>query len=63
MARIQILELPAEHHGDDFTTPFILVIDEYEYGTGKPIDDLPGLKDATGARGVIVTAGRLDVAP
>ncbi|MDX5569245.1 hypothetical protein PYK79_46435 [Streptomyces sp. ID05-04B] len=28
MARIQILELPTEHHGDDMTTPFVLVIDQ-----------------------------------
>lgn len=28
MARLQILELPTEHHGDDMTTPFVLVIDQ-----------------------------------
>lgn len=30
MARLQILELPTEHHGDDMVTPFVLVIDQYE---------------------------------
>ncbi|MBC9719505.1 hypothetical protein H9Y04_44100 [Streptomyces sp. TRM66268-LWL] len=28
MARIQILELPAEHDGEDFATPFAIVIDD-----------------------------------
>jgi tRNA(Ile)-lysidine synthase TilS/MesJ len=27
MARLQILELPTGHHGDDMVTPFVLVID------------------------------------
>lgn len=30
MARIQILGLPTEHHGDDMTTPFALVVDQVE---------------------------------
>jgi hypothetical protein len=25
MARLQILELPTEHHGDDMTTPWLLI--------------------------------------
>jgi len=28
MARLQILQLPAEHHGDDTVTPFVLIIDQ-----------------------------------
>jgi hypothetical protein len=28
MARLQILELPTEHHGDDMVTPYLLVIDQ-----------------------------------
>lgn len=28
MPRLQILELPTEQHGDDTTTPFVLVIDQ-----------------------------------
>ncbi|MFJ2515606.1 hypothetical protein ACIPEL_36315 [Streptomyces griseoviridis] len=28
MPRLQILELPTEHHGDDMTTPYLLIIDE-----------------------------------
>ncbi|MBK3572601.1 hypothetical protein JHN63_01930 [Streptomyces sp. MBT65] len=28
MPRLQILELPTEHHGDDMSTPYLLIIDE-----------------------------------
>ncbi|MFD4547283.1 hypothetical protein [Streptomyces sp. NPDC058466] len=35
MARLQILELPTEHHGDDMVTPWILVIDQLPTDGGE----------------------------
>jgi hypothetical protein len=64
MARIQILELPTEHHGDDMVTPFVLVVDEYvpeRYVIGldqgdqpQPIDQFEGVAQKIGARAVLV---------
>lgn len=61
MARLQILELPTEHNGDDMVTPFILVIDEYEpmryiHGIGddpQPVDEFAATAELTGARAVL----------
>lgn len=56
MARLQILELPTEHHGDDMVTPFVLVIDRVQ----KPdsmldfLRDPPHLRDELGARTILV---------
>ncbi|MGW3427931.1 hypothetical protein ACWDHW_08240 [Streptomyces melanosporofaciens] len=38
MARIQILELPTEHHGDDMVTPWILVIDQASENIAKSLN-------------------------
>lgn len=74
MARIQVLELPTEVVGDATHTPFAIVIDQVEVtaevqaydGTAlrhhvEPSDDA-AIKDATGAVGVIIHSGILDVA-
>ncbi|WP_394436283.1 hypothetical protein [Streptomyces sp. SGAir0957] len=65
MARLQILELPTEHHGDDMITPFVLVIDQADEATlsnlreqasrgdGDPLDYNP-ISDQVGARAVLV---------
>lgn len=65
MARLQILELPTEHHGDDMTTPFILVVDQ------MPKDDAAfealrcdlGFASAqqVGARAVLVFEGTIEI--
>lgn len=74
MARIQILELPTIFEGDSETTPFVLVIDQVE--TDGEVRAYSGdivtaqreeinatvMKEATGAVGVIVHTGTLDVA-
>jgi len=61
MARLQILELPTEHHGDDMVTPWLLVIDEYEpmryiHSIGddpQPVDEFVATAELTGARAVL----------
>jgi hypothetical protein len=78
MARIQILELPSVIVGDNLETPFAIIIDQVEQGeapTSWSGESLAGklgveaynraasaIKLATGARGVIATAGTLDIA-
>ncbi|MEU9149198.1 hypothetical protein AB0D59_01260 [Streptomyces sp. NPDC048417] len=58
MPRLQILELPAEHHGDDMTTPYLLIIDEAPYD-GAAFDALRAdlandeLVARTGARAIL----------
>ncbi|MFG3585119.1 hypothetical protein [Streptomyces sp. NPDC047990] len=44
MARLQILELPTEHHGDDMVTPFVLVIDQ---ATDETAESLGALGSST----------------
>lgn len=61
MARLQILELPVEHHGDDMVTPFVLVIDQYHplrYVAGadmteQVVDEFEGVAEKIGARAVL----------
>lgn len=69
MARIQILELPTEHHGDDMTTPFVLIIDQADdatrYALG-PTDDTmytaqATIAEAIGARTVLVFPTTIDI--
>lgn len=55
MARLQILELPSEHHGDDMITPFALVIDEVE--DGEALGDLTKTRQLLGARAILVFEG------
>lgn len=57
MARLQILELPVEHHGDDMVTPFVLVIDQWE-PPPYPADvtapgPFDGIAEKIGARAVL----------
>lgn len=74
MARIQVLELPAIVEGENVTTPFVIVVDQVE--TDGEIRAYAGnlrtaqreeinaeaMKQATGAVGVLVHIGTLDVA-
>ncbi|MEU5900563.1 hypothetical protein [Streptomyces venezuelae] len=57
MARLQILELPTEHHGDDMTTPFILVIDQADENTASTLDG-PDTEDASYATAIKRLTGR-----
>lgn len=58
MPRLQILELPTEHHGDDMSTPYLLIIDEVPRGDDaldalrKDLAD-NDLAARTGARSVL----------
>ena len=58
MARLQILELPVEHHGDDMVTPFVLVIDQHEPPPYPADINGPGpfdqIAEKIGARAVLV---------
>lgn len=58
MARLQILELPTEHHGDDMITPFVLVIDEVATGPDGEVLMKAGDWEATrkqlGAKAILV---------
>lgn len=63
--RIQILELPAEHHGDDMTTPFAVIIDQ---ATPDQVEALREERDTyrefmkeIGARDCLVTRHTLDI--
>lgn len=59
MARIRVLELPAEHRGDDMITPFVLVVDQAE----GIIDwvDTAALAEKVGARAVLCFADPIDL--
>ncbi|OII10516.1 hypothetical protein BIU97_10335 [Curtobacterium sp. MCBA15_009] len=74
MARIQILTLPSQEQGGFVNYPFALVIDQVEHDeiishggeTVRAIEtelfDKDAIVKATGATGVIVARGTLDVA-
>ncbi|WP_217235455.1 hypothetical protein [Streptomyces sp. AC555_RSS877] len=66
MARIQILELPTEHRGDDTITPFALVIDRAESSLMDP--EGPTLKamqsnlaERLGARAVLIFEETIEI--
>lgn len=59
MARIQVLELPADVVGEAVRTPFAIVIDQL---AADEIVDTQSVADKLGAVGVILHAGTLDVA-
>jgi hypothetical protein len=65
MARIQILELPTEHHGDDMVTPWVLVIDEAETGPDGELlmqsSDWEGMREQLGARAVLIFKGTVQI--
>ena len=62
MARLQILELPTEHHGDDMITPWLLIIDQVDEGTA---DDIARWSDdiakRTGARHVLCFSETVEI--
>lgn len=59
MARLQILELPTEHHGDDMTTPWVLIVDQ----ASKPEDWLAfqGNPERLGARAILIFEETVDI--
>lgn len=62
MARLQILELPTEHHGDDMTTPWLLIIDQVDEGTADDIARWPdGIARRTGARHVLCFSETVEI--
>ncbi|MBF4603750.1 hypothetical protein [Curtobacterium sp. VKM Ac-2884] len=74
MARIQVLELPSDVVGEAVHTPFVIVVDQVEvearvesvdeqliHEIREPIN-ADAIKAASGAVGVIVHTGTLDVA-
>lgn len=65
MARLQVLELPPEHHGDDMTTPFVLIIDNATEAEAERLFASPSLERFTqecGARSSLITPDTLDIA-
>lgn len=62
MARLQILELPTEHHGDDMVTPFLLVIDQVDDDTAAEIARWPdNISSRTGARHVLCFSETVEI--
>lgn len=67
MVRLRILELPTEHHGDDMTTPFVLVVDQCEpQRTPLSADTTFGefwqnAAERIGARGAVVTPQTIEL--
>jgi hypothetical protein len=63
MPRIQILELPVVHHGDDMETPFILIIDQASADNAdnirRSID--AGHMEQVGARAVLCFTETVDI--
>jgi len=74
MARIQVLTLPSQEQSGLTNYPFAIVIDEVEHHeivnhkgdtvrtVSTELFDKAAIAEATGATGVIVAAGTLDVA-
>lgn len=60
MARIQILELPTEHHGDDTTTPFLLILDQVD-DVGSIRKSMDGAKELSGARGILAFEETIEI--
>jgi hypothetical protein len=73
MARIQVLELPSKVDGENVETPFVIVVDQVEVENEvRSLDErlvrefrepilVDDINAATGAVGVIVHTGTLDV--
>lgn len=54
MARLQILELPVEYHGDDIVTPFVLVVDQVTSGMVEAITSVERTSaELIGARAIL----------
>ncbi len=63
MVRVQILPLPAQRLGDAESTPFVIVFDGIDDGTDHLLTEaaLAEMKHTTGAAGVWVIEGTLDI--
>jgi hypothetical protein len=61
MARLQILELPTEHHGDDMVTPYLLVLDQVAADETEQViasqEAFNGVVAKSGARTIAVFHG------
>jgi hypothetical protein len=63
MARIQILELPLVHQGDQTETPFVILIDKATENEAETLaSHLRVDSEKAGARTMIVTTATLDLA-
>lgn len=64
MVRLQILELPTEHHGDDMVTPYLLVVDQATEATVESLHRDAAdadLASRVGARGVLCFEETVDI--
>lgn len=62
MPRLQILELPTEHHGDDMTTPYLLIVDQVDEELGEAIASWPeDVSKRIGARQVLCFPGTMEI--
>ncbi|MFF1709305.1 hypothetical protein [Streptomyces sp. NPDC058268] len=63
MARIQILELPTEHHGDDMITPFAVIVDQVPKGDDSidPAADYSNVAKELGARAIMLFHDTVDI--
>ncbi|WP_030747610.1 hypothetical protein [Streptomyces sp. NRRL F-5135] len=65
MARIQILDLPMEHHGEETTSPFLIIVDglapDSELLSGDRAERTAEMCRVWGARGLLTTTDTLDV--
>lgn len=65
MARIRILELPVERVCGYTSTPFVLVFDRCDSDldvAAEVVEMGDSIKDATGASGILVFAGEIELA-
>ncbi len=60
MPRLRVLELPAEHRGEDMTTPFVLVVDQASELNLDRINEA-ALAEKVGARAVLCFADSVDL--
>ncbi|MEU1272960.1 hypothetical protein [Streptomyces sp. NPDC005799] len=67
MARLQILELPTEHHGDDMVTPWVLVVDQVPTDEAsfetlrRDLGDHREFVERLGARAVLVFEDTIEI--
>lgn len=62
MARLQILELPTEHHGDDMTTPYLLILDQADDQLTEDTTNWPeDMVKRTGARAILCFHSTIEI--
>ena len=64
MLKIQVLELPSVHIGENYETPFVLVISGVTAELEADFRDpgvVAGIKAATGARGILTFSEDIEV--